>query len=191
MTEENNIKGREVVDMASDSSNSSVIFTRSTERAFARHLLKNMNKRRVSQRDKEIIIEWLTKPDKQPSSQKEFSRRNYVQNTFNWDEKSKYKGGRGQTLSAAAKKGKGKKGQTPLAAAKKDKDKNRTVITTERIADIVEIVHRESGHGSWDRTWEDVSTSCYGILRSDVNFLVQRCQVCAGNPSKRPKGSAD
>ncbi len=39
-------------------------------------------------------------------------------------------------------------------------------------------------------TWKDVSTSYYGILRSDVIFLVKQCQVCAKNPSKRPKGSA-
>jgi hypothetical protein len=32
--------------------------------------------------------------------------------------------------------------------------------------------------------------SYYGILRSDVIFLLKQCQICVSNPSKRPKGSA-
>jgi hypothetical protein len=171
MTEETISKGREVVNMTSASSNDAVTFTLSTREAFLQHLRGNPNNRRVSQSDKEILIEWLTNPHKRPSSQEEFSRRNYVRKTFAWDEKS----------------------QTLLAAAKKDGGEKRTVITTDMIADVVEIVHRDSGdegHGGWDATWEDVSTSYYGILRSDVIFLVKQCQFCAENPSKRPKGSA-
>jgi len=157
--------------MTSASSNDSVTFTLGTRVAFLQHMRENPNNRRVSQREKEIIIEWLTNPHKRPSSQEEFSRRNYVRKTFAWDEKS----------------------QTLLAVAKEDEGKNRTVITTDMIADVVEIVHKESGHSGhagWDATWKDVSTSYYGILRSDVIFLVKQCQVCAENPSKRPKGSA-
>ncbi len=57
------------------------------------------------------------------------------------------------------------------------------------IADVVELVHKENGHAGWDATWKDVSSSYYGILRSDVIFLLKRCQICAENPRKRPKGS--
>lgn len=157
--------------MTSASSNDSDTFTLGTRVAFLQHLRESPNNRRVSQNDKEMLIEWLTNPHKRPSSQEEFSRRNYVRKTFAWDEKS----------------------QTLLAVAKKDEGKNRMVITTDMIANVVEIVHKQSGdhgHGGWDATWKDVSTSYYGILRSDVIFLVKQCQVCAGNPSKRPKGSA-
>jgi hypothetical protein len=149
----------------------SVTFTLGTRVAFLQHLRENPNNRRVSQSEKEILIEWLTNPYKRPSSQEEFSRRNYVRKTFAWDEKS-------QTLLAIAKEGKGK---------------NRTVITADMIADVVETVHEDSGdqgHAGWDTTWKEVSTSYYGILRSDVIFLVKQCQVCAENPRKRPKGSA-
>ncbi len=58
------------------------------------------------------------------------------------------------------------------------------------IADVVDFVHKGNGHAGWDATWKDVSNLYYGILRSDVIFLLKRCQICASNPSKRPKGSA-
>jgi hypothetical protein len=163
------IKSREVVEMTSASSNDFVIFTLGTRVAFSHHLCENPNNRRVSQSDKEMLIEWLTNPDRRPQSQEEFSRRNYVRKTFIWDEKS----------------------QNLLAIAKKDGDKNRIVITTDTIADIVEMVHKDNGHAGWDKTWKDVSTSYYGILRSDVIFLLKQCQNqnCTQNPSKRPKGS--
>lgn len=138
--------------------------------ALSHHLDENPNSRRVSQNDKEVLIEWLTDPDRRPRSQEEFSRRNYVRKSFIWDEKN----------------------QTLLAVAKKDGGKNRVVITTDMIADIVEMVHKDNNHAGWDRTWDDVSTSYYGILRSDVIFLLKQCQNrhCTQNPSKRPKGSA-
>ena len=157
--------------MTSASSNDSVTFTPGTRVAFLQHLRENPNNRRVSQSEKEIVIEWLTNPHKRPSSQEEFSRRNYVRKTFTWDGKS----------------------QTLLAVAKEDEVKTRTVITTDMIAAVVETVHEDSGnqgHAGWDTTWKEVSTSYYGILRSDVIFLVKQCQVCARNPRKRPKGSA-
>jgi hypothetical protein len=159
--------------MASGSLNDCVIFTPGTRVAFLQYLRETPSNRRVSQSDKDILIEWLTNPHKRPSSQEESSRRNYVRKTFAWDEKS-------QTLLAVAKKGEGK---------------NRTVITTDTIADMVEIAHKnsgdkDSGHGGWDTTWKDVSTSYYGILRADVIFLLKQCQVCVQNPSKRPKGAA-
>ena len=149
-------------------SNDPTTFTPSTRVAFLQYLRENPNNRRVSQTDKEILYEWLTNPHKRPSSQKEFSRRNYVLKTFAWDEKT-------QNLFAAAKTG---------------EDKNRRIVIEEMIADVVDFVHRGNGHAGWDATWKDVSTSYYGILRSDVIFLLQQCQICALNPSKRPKGSA-
>ena len=154
--------------MTSASSNGSIIFIQDTRAAFLQHLRENPNNRRVSQSKKEILIEWLTNPYKRPSSQEEFSRRNYVRKTFAWDEKS-------QILLAAAKKGEGK---------------DCMVITTEMIADVVETVYKDNGHARWDATWKDVSTLYYGILRSDVISLLKQCQICAQNPSKRPKSAA-
>ena len=154
--------------MTSTSSDDLATLTPSTRAAFLQYLLDNPNNRRVSQTDKEILIDWLTNPHKRPLSQKEFSRRNYVRKTFAWDEKT----------------------QNPFAPAKTDKDKDRTVVTEDMIADVVEFVHKGNDHAGWDATWKDISTSYYGILRSDVIFLLKQCQICASNPSKRPKGSA-
>lgn len=140
--------------MTSTPSNDAAIFTLDTRVSFVQHLHENPNNRRVSQSDKDILIEWLTNPHKRPSSQEEFSRRNYVRKTFAWDEKS----------------------QILLAAAKKDGGENRIVITTNMIADVVETVRSNSGdggHAGWDWTWKDVSNSYYGILRSDVIYLVK------------------
>ncbi|TGO07452.1 hypothetical protein BTUL_0275g00140 [Botrytis tulipae] len=153
--------------MNSASLNNFAAFNRVTREVFSQHLHENPHNRRVSQNDEDILIEWLTNPHKRPVSQEEFSRRNYVRKTFAWDEEN----------------------QTLLAVAKKDEGRGRTVITTGMIADVVETVHINNGHAGWDATWKDVSTSYYGILRSDVIFLLKQCQVCAQNPSKRPKGS--
>lgn len=154
--------------MTSTSSTDLASLTPDTRAAFVQYLRDNPNDRRVSQADQEILIEWLTNPHKRPSTQKEFSRRNYVRKTFVWNEKT----GR---LFVAAKTG---------------GDKDRTVVTEDMIATVVEFVHEGNGHAGWDATWKDVSNKYYGILRTDVIFLLKRCQVCASNPSKRPKGSA-
>lgn len=153
--------------MASASSNYLDTFTLDTRTFFLQYLRENPNNRRVSQTDKESIIEWLTNPHKRPLSQEEFSRRNYVRKTSAWDEMK----------------------QNLVAVAKGDKCKDRTVVTEDTIADVVELVHKENVHGGWDATWKDVSTSYYGILRADVIFLVKECEYCRDNPSKRPKGS--
>jgi hypothetical protein len=155
--------------MTSASSNDSVTFSLGTRVAFSQYLIENPNNRRVTQSDKGMLVEWLTNLERRPQSQEEFSRRNYVRKTFIWDEKS----------------------QTLLAVAKKDGGKNRVVVSTNKIVDIVEMVHKDNGHAGWDATWNDVSTTYYGILRSDVIFLLKQCQNqnCTQNPSKRPKGS--
>lgn len=154
--------------MLCSSSKESLTFTQGTRLAFHQHLRETPNKRRVTQTDKGTLIEWLTNPHKRPLSQEEFSRRNYVRQTFSWDEQS----------------------QSLLAVAKRDEDKARIVITDDKIADVVETVHTDNNHTGWDATWKDISTRYYGILRSDVTFLLKQCQVCFRNPSKRPKGSA-
>ena len=153
--------------MTETSSKAIVTFTAGTKSAFLQHVHENPNIRRVSQTEKESIIEWLKNPDKRPLSQKEFSRRNYVWKTFAWDVKT----------------------QSLLAIAKKDGKMARAVVTAELIANVVESVHEGNGHAGWDATWEDVSAKYYGIPRSDVIQLLKQCQTCASNPSKRPKGS--
>ena len=152
--------------MASSGSNNTLIFSSDTKASFLNHVHDTPNNRRVSSTDKEVIIEWLTNPSKRPSSQKEFSRRNYVRKTFVWDED------RGSLLACG-----------------KDAEENlRTVITEDAIVDVVESVHQLNSHLGWDATWKDVSSLYYGILRSDVIFLLKQCQVCALDPTKRPKG---
>jgi len=142
-------------------------FTPSTRATFQQYVLESPNNRRVSQSDKGAIIGWLTNPRKRPSSQKEFSRRNYVQKSFILEEGS----------------------QLLLARAKTAVDKDRIVVTEDMIIDVVESVHNNIGHAGWDATWKAINTSYYGVPRSDLIFLLRRCQICARNPSKRPKSS--
>jgi hypothetical protein len=137
-----------------------------TRAAFSTYLETHPNNRRVTRVEREDLIGWLTNHHAPPSSQKEFSRRNYVRKTFVWDED-------GQVLAAVSKDGR----------------ENRTVITEDNIIEAVELVHNSNGHAGWDATWRDVSRSYYGIMRADVIFLLKRCEVCAANPRKRPKGS--
>jgi hypothetical protein len=152
--------------MTSDSTDRPVTFSSSTRAIFPQYVHENPNNRRVSQAEKENLIQGLTNTDSRPSSQKDFSRRNYVRKTFAWDEKA----------------------QMLFAVAKKDEDKDREVVTADMIVDIVEFVHESNGHAGWDATWKAISSSYYGILRADVVFLLKRCQICAENPRKRPKG---
>lgn len=152
----------------SASSNYLVTFTPSTKAAFLQHLRENPTNRRITQTDKDALIEWLTNLHKRPSSQKEFSRRNYILKTFTWDEKT----------------------QKLFTIAKTDEEKSHTVVTEDAIADVVEFVHESNKHDGWDATWKDISSSYYGILRSDVIRLLKQCQTCALTPSKRLKGSA-
>ena len=154
--------------MNGTSSKPIVTFTASTKSAFLQHIHESPNNRRVSQTEKESIVEWLTNSHRRPSSQQEFSRRNYVWKTFAWDEMT----------------------QSLLANVKRHGEMPRAVVTEDSIADVVESVHEGNGHAGWDATWEDVSAKYYGIPRSDVIHLLKRCQTCACNPSKRPKGSA-
>jgi len=148
-------------------SNSNSIFGPSIRSAFLDHLRESPSNRRVSPTDRETILEWLTNPSKRPVSQEEFSRRHYVRKTFCWDENA----------------------QRLLAISKVGEDKIRLVVTEDIIVDIVESVHEMAGHPGWDFTWKEISTSYYGILRTDVIFLLKRCPLCAKDPSKRPKGT--
>ncbi|EED17210.1 hypothetical protein TSTA_022640 [Talaromyces stipitatus ATCC 10500] len=142
-----------------------VTFANDTKESFLRYLSESPNNRRVSCEERENIIQWLTNPHKRPSSQSEFSRRNYVRKTFTWEEAT----------------------QLLVACPKTEGGEKRVVVTEDMIADIVEYVHENNGHAGWDYTWRDISRSYYGILRSDVIRLLKQCEICAHNPSKRPK----
>jgi hypothetical protein len=110
--------------MTGVTSNNTAIFSSNTRTAFLDYIRDNPNNRRVSKTDEKIIIEWLTNPSKRPSSQKEFSRRNYVQKTFAWDENT----------------------QSLLAVGKNSEDKGRIVVTHDLIVDVVESTHVQNGH---------------------------------------------
>jgi hypothetical protein len=141
-------------------------FTQDTKAAFLQYLKENPSRHRVSEAEKNNLIQWLVNFGKRPSSQQEFSRRHYARKTFTWDDHT----------------------QSLLAFASKTGEKNRTVVTEDKIADVVELVHNRNGHAGWDATWRDIRCSYHGIFRADVIFLLKQCQVCAGNPRKRPKG---
>merc|ERR1712000_104163 len=152
------------VDMISASSNDPFTFTPGARAAFLEYLRSNPNNRRVSQSDKEILIEWLTNPNKRPLSQEEFSRRNYVRKTFAWNEES-------QTLRAVAKKG---------------ESKDRTVITTDMIADVVErcqcFILRHSAIGRY------LSTQAMSVLLLQALQTSQRLRSHTSTPpTDRPR----
>ncbi|KAK7991517.1 integrase core domain-containing protein [Apiospora saccharicola] len=134
---------------------------------FQRHIQENPSNRRVSPTEKSELVQWLTDASVRPLSQKEFSRRNYVRKSFSLVE-----------ITGDLR-----------AVAKNESEKDRIVITTDAIVDLVKLVHMNNKHGGWDSTWKDVSSSYYGILRADVVFLLKRCEVCAEDPRKRPKGA--
>lgn len=138
-----------------------------TKTAFLQYLYDNPNSRRVTQTGKDELIKLLTDLNPPPSSQKEFSRRNYVRKTFRWDENRR----------------------VLLAVAKKGEEQEREVITEDAIMDTVEKVHNGIGHAGWDASWKRISASYYGILRADVIFLLKLCRICATDPRKRPKHS--
>ena len=150
-------------------SNSTVVFDSEIRRAFLRYVSDNPSNRRISRAEGDTIIGWIVDPSKQPCSQKESSRRNYVRKTFILKEDTR----------------------SLLAAGKTQGDKYRTVVTEDAIVDVVESIHNQNGHLGWDATWKDVSTSYYGVLRSDVIFLLKRCDICSRHPSKRPKSSTN
>ncbi|PLB46083.1 hypothetical protein P170DRAFT_439771 [Aspergillus steynii IBT 23096] len=143
-------------------------FNESTKLQFLQYLSEHPSNRRVSSGERDTIVEWLTTARPQLSSQREFSRRNYVRKAFRWTPAT-------QSLTAVPKKG---------------EPRERAVVTEDQIPSVVEATHEHNGHAGWDATWDNIRSSYYGILRSDVIFLLKRCQICAGNPSKRPKGSA-
>lgn len=143
-------------------------FDDQSKAAFLDFLRGHPNNRRVSSTERALIIEWLAGVTRRPTCQREFSRRNYVKKTFAWDEESQN-----------------------LLAIGKDGDENRVVITLESIADVVEAMHIRNNHLGWDATWRDVSSAYYGILRSDVIFLLKRCHACAHDPSKRAKNPSN
>ena len=144
------------------------VFAESTKTSFREHTRTNPSKRRISQSEKNKIISWLTDAHSGPLSQKEFSRRNYVRKQFVWDEQ----------------------GGVLLANPKSSDGSNRVVVTEDEITEVVAQVHQQCGHGGWDATWEAISSSYYGIIRSDLIYLLKNCRVCLLDPAKRPKNWA-
>ncbi|KAK5085111.1 hypothetical protein LTR70_008065 [Exophiala xenobiotica] len=143
------------------------LFASNARTALANLIEEHPSTRRISITEKLNIIGWLTDLQRRPSTQEEFSRRNYVRKNFVWDEDH----------------------SMLFAIDKDDPDHKRTVVLTDEIAPTVEQVHQANGHAGWDATWNDINKCYYGILRSDVIFLLKTCHVCAQNPKKRSKGS--
>ena len=142
----------------------STIANQQTYEAFNIYLSAHPNERRVTEQNFIDIFGWLTDPNKKPKSQKEFSRRNYVRQTFRWDNEI----------------------ETLFNITGKD-NKSRPVVIDHSIVDCVESAHIKIGHRGWDSTWKEVKDNYYGVLRSDVSFLLKRCIFCMECPYKRPK----
>ncbi|TFB01830.1 hypothetical protein CCMA1212_006527 [Trichoderma ghanense] len=132
---------------------------------FKEYLKATPNKKHISQEEKYKLVAWLADPNAKPTCQKDYSRRNYAQKTYRWDENR----------------------QELWAIAKNDKGKDRIVITEDEILQVVEKVHT-TNHGGWDATWDRVNQKYCGIVRSDIIFLVKRCGLCQSDPRKKAKG---
>jgi len=116
--------------MAEEVSPDLVTDSTSTRAAFTKYIAKTQNKRRLSPVEKDNIIQWLTNL-REPSSQKECSRRNYVRKSFLWDEATK----------------------TLYALPKRNEHQLRLAVTEDIIFGIIESVHEKNGHAGWDMTW--------------------------------------
>jgi hypothetical protein len=133
--------------------------------AFDKHLRDTPSSHRISRAEADKIAQWLKAPQLRPASQAESSRRHYVRKKFIWDADA----------------------NLLLTAPKPTQPERRVVVADGAIIDIVKTVHENNHHAGWDATWRDVSNAYYGILRSDVIFLLKRCPRCSENPRKRPK----
>jgi hypothetical protein len=149
-------------------SESLALFSDEDRAALEQYLRDSPNARRLTPERKGVWIQWLTNSDGRSLSQTEHNQRHYIRKTFVLDPD-------GETISTRPRE---------------EEERARLVVTTDKIADMVEVVHVESGHRGWDATWKDVSSSYYGILRADVIFLLQRCPICLRDPRKRPKAGA-
>ncbi|KAL4918663.1 hypothetical protein BDW62DRAFT_60655 [Aspergillus aurantiobrunneus] len=141
------------------------IFTEAAKELFIQHLKDHPSCRRLSSAEKKDVIEWLTDPDRKPSSQREYSRRSYVRHKFIWD------------------------GKERCLWAKKvnNNGKNRIVVAQEDIAEVVQTEHRRNHQAGLKEIWKNISTSYHGILQSDVKYLLPKCRVCRGDPPELPK----
>ena len=110
------------------------------------------------------ILGWLRDDARKPTSQKEFNRRNYVRKTFSLDPQT-------HTLVTSAS----------------SRKKSRIVVPDDMILRTVGLIHVKSNHAGWDATWKRISDGYYGILRSDMIFLLKRCEYCSRHPNRRPK----
>lgn len=143
------------------------LFSPNVKTEFDEYLSQNPNNRRVSKANQDTLIRWLTDDTTPPVSQQESSRRHYVKKTFAWNAQE----------------------QVLISLPKGNQGKTRRVVAEDKIMDVVGEVHESNHHGGWDATWKDVSNNYYGILRADVIFLLKKCDVCARDPRKQPKGS--
>jgi hypothetical protein len=143
-------------------------FTDTTKEEFTLYLIDNPNSRRLTYGDYLDTMSWLSDITRRPQNQADHSRRHYIQKTFRLNAEGRLEN-RGTPRSHTGV------------------DNWKTVVTTDEILDRIQYFHVENGHLGWDATWKDVGSSTYGILRSDVIFLLKRCSVCLLNPSKAPK----
>ena len=64
----------------------------------------------------------------------------------------------------------------------------RLVIMESSILDIIQEEHCRVGHSGVHGTWAGISKSFYGIIRTEVMWLLKRCQVCIRQAQNRSRG---
>ncbi len=96
-------------------------FDDESKAAFSDFLRGHPNNRRVSSAERALIIGWLAGGTSRPTSQREFSRRNFVKGTIAWDE-----------------------GSQNLVTVGKTNNEHRVFIVLKSVADVVETMHRRN-----------------------------------------------
>ena len=64
------------------------------------------------------------------------------------------------------------------ALATKKHPMERLVIMESSILDVIQEEHSRIGHAGVHATWAAVSKGFYGIIQSEVMWLLKRCQIC-------------
>ncbi|KAL7898878.1 hypothetical protein HDV63DRAFT_413458 [Trichoderma sp. SZMC 28014] len=162
------------------------------QREFRVHLEKTPIKRRMTAERKHDLIRWLSDSNAKPQDQREYSLRNHALKTFKLDGETHTLWSIGKPESEKpAKNGKAKKAWKSWKSGKPSKKcQDRMVVTEDEILNVVEQIHMSIDHGGWDATWDEVSSKYYGIVRSDVTFLLKRCYICTIKPRNQARRHA-
>ena len=141
-------------------------FNEATRTAFAAYLEVNEHRYQITDSTYEQYITYLTNALYEPSSRADQAKRAFVKTSFQMDE-----------------------GGYALQACATERHKQaRLVIMQSSIFDIIQEEHCRIGHAGVHPTWAAVSQGYYGIIRTEIIWLLKRCQICIRRARNRSRG---